>query len=75
VAKTAPRAKGQNPYLTNYGKKSINNIQDLDLLAKCGCIMCTTSVYRQTADFLVCSVCQKLANVLSYPIQEPKHPN
>jgi hypothetical protein len=26
-------------------KKSRNNIQDLGLLAKCGCIMCTTIVY------------------------------
>jgi hypothetical protein len=24
--------------------------------------MCTTIVYRQTTNFLVCSVCQKLAN-------------
>ena len=43
-------------------KMSRNNIQDMDLLAKCGCIMCTNLVYWQTANFLVCLVCQKLAN-------------
>jgi hypothetical protein len=31
-------------------KKSRNNIQDVGLLAKCECKMCTTIVYRQTAD-------------------------
>jgi hypothetical protein len=35
-------------------KKSRNNIQDLGLSAKCGCIMCTTIVYWGTANFLVC---------------------
>jgi hypothetical protein len=50
-------------YLTNYRqKKSKNNIQDMDLSAKCGCIMCTFIVYWRTANFLVCLVCQKLAN-------------
>jgi hypothetical protein len=56
------------PYLTNYGqKRSKNNIQDLCLLAKCRCILCTAIVYRQTADILVCSVCQKLANCTFIP--------
>jgi hypothetical protein len=31
-------------------KKSRNNIQDVGLSAKCGCIMCTTIVYWQIAD-------------------------
>jgi hypothetical protein len=49
--------------LTNYGQnKSRNNIQDMGLLAKCGCIMFTIIVYRQIANILVCSVCQKLVN-------------
>jgi hypothetical protein len=51
--------KRDNKDLTNYGqKKSRNNIEDVDLSAKCGCIMCTTIVYWQTADILVCSICQ-----------------
>jgi hypothetical protein len=29
----------KNRDLTNYGKKSRNNIQDVGLLVKCGCIM------------------------------------
>jgi hypothetical protein len=41
--------------------KSRNNIQDVSLSVKCGCIMCTTIVYQRTADILVCLVCQKLA--------------
>ena len=53
----------KNKNSTNYGqKKVINNIQDVDLLAKCGCIMCTTIIYQWTPDFLICSICQKLAN-------------
>jgi hypothetical protein len=52
-----------NSYLINHGqKRSRNDIQDLGLLAKCGCRIYTTIVYWWTADFLVCSVCQKLAN-------------
>jgi hypothetical protein len=36
----------QNKDLTNYGQnKSRNNIQDMGLLAKCGCKMCTTIIY------------------------------
>jgi hypothetical protein len=35
-------------------KKSKNNIQDVGLSAKCGCIMCTTIVYRRTTNTLVC---------------------
>jgi hypothetical protein len=41
-------------------KNSKNDIQDVDLSAKCGCIICTTIVYRQTINILVCSVCQKI---------------
>ena len=48
-------------------KKSRNNIQDVALLAKCGCKMCTTIVYQQTTNILVCSVCQKLANYTFIP--------
>jgi hypothetical protein len=48
-------------------KKSRNNIQDLGLSAKSGCIICIAIVYRQTADILVCSVCQKLANCTFIP--------
>jgi hypothetical protein len=37
-----------NKHLTNYGlKKSINNIQNVGLLAKCGCIMYATIVYQR----------------------------
>jgi hypothetical protein len=43
-------------------KKSRFNIQDLGLLTKFGYIMCTTIDYRWTANFLVCLVCQRLAN-------------
>jgi hypothetical protein len=58
----------QNIDLTNCGqKKSQNNIQDVGLLAKCGCIMCTTIVYWWTTDILVCSVCQKLVNCTFIP--------
>jgi hypothetical protein len=39
----------------------------MSLLAKSGCIMCTAIVYRQTANILVCSVCQKLANFTFIP--------
>ena len=39
-----------------------NNIQDLGIWAKCGCIMRTTIVYRWIANFFVCLVCQELAN-------------
>jgi hypothetical protein len=57
-----------NPYLTNYGpKKSKNNIQDLHLLAKIRCIMCTTIVYQRIANIFVCSVCQNLANCTFIP--------
>jgi hypothetical protein len=56
-------------------KKVRNNIQDVDLFAKCGCIMCTTIIYHWIADFLICSICQKLANYTLYPIQESKHLN
>jgi hypothetical protein len=36
----------QNKDLTNYGQnKSRNNNQDMGLLAKCGCKMCTTIIY------------------------------
>jgi hypothetical protein len=42
-------------YLINYGpKKVINNIQDLGLPAKCGCIMRAIVVFRRTTDILVC---------------------
>jgi hypothetical protein len=34
-------------------KKLKNNIQDLGLSAKCGCIMRATIVYRRTTDILV----------------------
>ena len=44
-------------------KKSINNIQDVGLLAKCGCIMCITIVYTSKCHILSCS------------IQESQHPN
>jgi hypothetical protein len=43
-------------------KKSRNNIQNMGLLAKCGCIMYTTIVYRWTTDILVCPVCQNFKN-------------
>jgi hypothetical protein len=49
-------------------KKPINNIWNVGLSTKYGCIMCTTIVYWQTADILACLV-------LSYPIQESQHPN
>jgi hypothetical protein len=55
--------------------KSRNNIQNVDFSAKCGCIICTTIIYQRTINILVCSICQKLANVLSYAIQESQHPN
>jgi hypothetical protein len=48
-------------------EKSKNSIQDLGLLAKSGCIMCTAIVYRRTTDILVCSICQKLANCTFIP--------
>jgi hypothetical protein len=49
-----------------------NNIQDVGLSAKCGCIMCTIIVYKRTADILVCLVCQKLAK-LYFHIQFKSH--
>jgi hypothetical protein len=59
--------------LTNYGqKKSINNIQDAGLLAKCGCIMCTTIVHRGTADIFVCLVLSKISK-LYFHIQFKSH--
>jgi hypothetical protein len=48
-------------------KKAINNIQDVGLSAKCGCIMCTIINYRRTSNILVCLVCQKLANCTFIP--------
>jgi hypothetical protein len=63
MSKIAKFGKKTQGILGVYGKKkSKNNIQDVGLLAKCGCIMCTIIVYRRTADILVCSICQKLAN-------------
>jgi hypothetical protein len=57
-----------NQYSTNYRqKKSRNNIQDLGLSAKSGCIMCSAIIYHQTANILVCPVCQKLANCTFIP--------
>jgi hypothetical protein len=58
----------KNMHLINYGQKnSRNNIQNVGLLAKCGCIMCTIIVYQQTTGILVCLVCQKLANCTFIP--------
>jgi hypothetical protein len=37
-------------------------IQDVELSAKCGCIMCATIIYQRTTNILVCSICQKIAN-------------
>jgi hypothetical protein len=48
-------------------KKSKNNIQDMDLLAKSGYIMCATVVYKWTTNIIVCLVCQKLANCAFIP--------
>jgi hypothetical protein len=48
-------------------KKSINNNQDMGLLAKGGCLICIAIVYRRTVDILVCLVCQKLANCTLVP--------
>jgi hypothetical protein len=50
------------PKMTGPFSNFLKKPQDLGLLAKCACIMCTTIVYRRTANFLVCLVCQKLAN-------------
>jgi hypothetical protein len=55
-------------YLTTYGqKKSKNNIQDLGLSTKYGCIMRATIVYWQTTNILVCLICQNLANCTFIP--------
>jgi hypothetical protein len=43
-------------------KKSRNNIQDVGLSTKCGCIMCATIVYHRPINILVYPVYQKLAN-------------
>jgi hypothetical protein len=52
-----------NKHLINYGKNKFkNNIHNVGLLAKRGCIMCTTIDYQWKTDILVCSVCQKLVN-------------
>jgi hypothetical protein len=48
-------------------KKSRNNIQNVGFSADCGCIMCTIVVNRRTANFLVCLVCQNLANCTFKP--------
>jgi hypothetical protein len=57
-----------NRDLTNCGKKkSKNNIQDVGLLAKCGCIMRTIIVYWLIINILVCLVFQKLANCTFIP--------
>jgi hypothetical protein len=36
-------------------------VQDVGLLAKCGCIMCTTIVYQEIANILVCSILSKVS--------------
>ena len=57
-------------------KKCKNNIQDLGLSAKCGCIMCIAIVDQRIVNILVCLVCQKLEYYTFIPNSKAtQHPN